>query len=1111
MSYTGNGANESYTGTGAADTITGGFGNDTLNGAGGSDTIYGEASINSLTVMGTDTGAASTQTYVNNTTDTLYIYATYTNGSTIRLQAIPPGGTVTETVYANSARVIGNADSTEFYIVAKTPGAAGSTFTLNTANDSITGGDGNDFLYGQVGNDRIFGGADNDVVEGGTGNDYVEGNDGADSISGGDGADTILGGVGNDVIGGGNENDSILGEAGQDTIRSGSGNDYVSGGTENDVIYGDGGNDSLYGDGGADTIDGSIGNDYISGGDQNDVITGGNNNDILLGDAGNDNISGGGDDDSILGGAQDDHLSGDSGNDTIDGGSENDLVEGGIGNDILSGGTGNDTIYGNDASGAPADDDIIITPGTVTTTNVNTPNLDSPTTNVVAPQNWNTVDLNGVPHVIMTSQAYDGYASIWRLNDDGSLTRTDWMTYQDGNTGTQAVITGSHNNITSSIPPGNLPAFGNAISAVEVVDINGTQTMFMLSRNGSGMSAWTLNNAGQINLAGSIHYGSSQPGLNGGLSADQEVYTGSNGNIYIYATRSQNNYISRVEYNPTTGTFTETPGFHVNTGVTPSGMSNFSVGGNDFLSVANGYGLQVFQINPTNGNLTLTSSVTSTTQYANAGEGDVYTTPDGTVYLVYSNPNAEEFLLYRVGADGSLTQTDSIAGQGDLNRTHSEVNYINGEPILVVSDVTGNMVRLYTISSDGTLVLENEIPWTSPSSSPPIIVQSANGSYYLVDGLGGRTVLLNFSTQGSGDNDVLNGGDGSDVLYGQGGNDTLHGDALADTLDGGTGNDLLDGGTGADLNTGGEGFDTFIAGNGDTISDFNTGTGQNYDDGNQANNDFVDLSGYYNQANLDVYNANALANGQDTYGHALAWMRADQMDDGILNEAGITLTIQNVTDRSQLTYDNTNVVCYGADVLIRTAAGEVPAGKLAVGDLVATQDSGLQPIRWIGRRTLDAATLAAHPKLRPVRIRKGALGAGLPEADLIVSPQHRILVRSRIAQKMFGTAEVLVAAKQLCQLDGIDIAEDLDEVTYVHFLFDAHQIVWANGAESESLLPGPEALRSVGPAAVAEIYAIFPELASPEYSAPAARELVSGRLGRKLAVRHSQNGKPLLM
>ena len=202
------------------------------------------------------------------------------------------------------------------------------------------------------------------------------------------------------------------------------------------------------------------------------------------------------------------------------------------------------------------------------------------------------------------------------------------------------------------------------------------------------------------------------------------------------------------------------------------------------------------------------------------------------------------------------------------------------------------------------------------------------------------------------------------------------------------------------------------------------------------------------------------------------------------------------------------VPCFSAGTLIETARGPVPAGDLAVGDLVRTRDAGLQPIRWIGRRALDAAALERAPRLRPIRIRASALGEGCPATDLVVSPQHRILVRSRIAQRMFGTDEVLVAAKQLCQLDGIDVAQDLSEVVYIHFLFDDHQIVFSNGAETESLLVGPEALKSVGIAARAEILALFPELA--DHAAAPARTLTSGRMARKLAVRHLQNERPLV-
>lgn len=228
---------------------------------------------------------------------------------------------------------------------------------------------------------------------------------------------------------------------------------------------------------------------------------------------------------------------------------------------------------------------------------------------------------------------------------------------------------------------------------------------------------------------------------------------------------------------------------------------------------------------------------------------------------------------------------------------------------------------------------------------------------------------------------------------------------------------------------------------------------------------------------------------------------------------GVTYTVltnfNNVGNQPHQTF--TQPVCFGSESLIETDAGLVQAGRLTVGSMVRTRDNGLQPVLWIARRKIGRAELDAEPNLRPIRICAGALGNGMPETDLIVSPQHRMLVRSKIAQKMFGAFEVLIAAKHLCQIDGIDIATDLDEVTYVHFLFSDHQIVFANGAEAESLYTGPEALKAVSEEARAEILTLFPELTDTDYKAQSARIIPSGKMAKVLARRHAKNEKPLCL
>lgn len=232
--------------------------------------------------------------------------------------------------------------------------------------------------------------------------------------------------------------------------------------------------------------------------------------------------------------------------------------------------------------------------------------------------------------------------------------------------------------------------------------------------------------------------------------------------------------------------------------------------------------------------------------------------------------------------------------------------------------------------------------------------------------------------------------------------------------------------------------------------------------------------------------------------------------DLIQQTANTAIVTMDHDPNGTLELSDDEVFCFVAGTLIETENGFVPVETLQVGDKVMTRDNGLQPIRWIGSVKLKAAALKASPKLMPIRIRAGALGDGVPSSDLLVSPQHRVLVRSKIAQKMFGTMEVLVAAKQLLQLDGVDIATDLAEVEYFHILFERHEVVNSNGALTESLYTGPQALRSVGKAAREEIFALFPQLSDADFVPEPARMLPSGRKARKLTVRHRQHHRPMV-
>ncbi len=120
---------------------------------------------------------------------------------------------------------------------------------------------------------------------------------------------------------------------------------------------------------------------------------------------------------------------------------------------------------------------------------------------------------------------------------------------------------------------------------------------------------------------------------------------------------------------------------------------------------------------------------------------------------------------------------------------------------------------------------------------------------------------------------------------------------------------------------------------------------------------------------------------------------------------------------------------------------------------------------------------AAH--LQPILIRQGALGNGLPERDMMVSPNHRVLVANDKTALYFEESEVLVAAKHLTGLDGVDVV-DIAGVTYIHFMFDQHEVVLSDGAWTESFQPGDQSLKGIGNAQRNEIFELFPELQTRE-------------------------------
>lgn len=359
--------------------------------------------------------------------------------------------------------------------------------------------------------------------------------------------------------------------------------------------------------------------------------------------------------------------------------------------------------------------------------------------------------------------------------------------------------------------------------------------------------------------------------------------------------------------------------------------------------------------------------------------------------------------------------------------------------------------------------------------APGDIAYDSEGTIYLDAGndyLDAGDATLKFDAYGGDGNDIMNAGLGDDTLfggadndkiYGGAGNDMLSGDQGDDALFGGKGDDVLYGGRGADTLTGGDGADQMFGGADRDL--FYGGIGDVIDGGSGGDDfDTLDLSNLGGASMTNVI----YGGGDNTAG------RVDVLDvSGGVVGSFIFSNIESV------------IPCFTPGTLILTNQGEKPVEALCVGDKILTRDNGFQTLRWAGARVLSKRDLIVQPNFNPIRIRAGALGTGLPERDMTVSPQHRMLIVDPRAEMLFGEAEVLVAATHLINDHSI-LRTWPQSVTYIHLLFDQHEIICGDGAWTESFQPGDQSLKGMQSPQRDELLALFPALDLAE-AYPAAR------------------------
>ncbi|MEL6641420.1 MAG: Hint domain-containing protein [Pseudomonadota bacterium] len=937
------------------------------------------------------------------------------------------------------------------------------------------------------------------TVEGAAGDDVIDANyandpDG-DRV---DNDDAILPGTTGD-------DDLIYGFEGNDVIRAGDGDDEIYGGTGDDSIDGGRGDDLIFGGTGDDTITGVGGTDTVYGGEGHDTVAGGNESDVLYGGNGSDDISGRAGDDVVKGGNGNDNLSGNGGDDTLFGGRGDDVLSLGDGVDIAYAGddadrilaTGGDFVYG----GAGADDNDVLD-----ITGQGAFILTGPTGDGSPIPDSNGNGFDGCVVFLDENGDPDGrvieFREIEEIKGDAPLNQSP-IAVDDSAFAEENSVTDFDSVLTNDTDPDG--------DDLTVVAVNGDAANVGVAVLGDNGGLFTINPDGTVNFDANGDF----DGLGLGQSQDTTVsytITDTDG-----ATDTAN--ITFTVTGKSDGTVQGTFGDDVIAADVP-----FVDADGDAIDSSDGIlpgdeGTDNDLIDALNGN----DSVD-----AGAGDDRVFGGSDNDTI---EGSSGDDQLF---GGSGRDTITDSAGQEEVFGGTGHDFIDVSGPDATAAPDVgypfqtpdpaSGNPIPFPGYPADADPTNDKDTVFGGAGDDRIItgddddFIDGGEGSDRISAGFDDDTVYGRSGfdlIEGGEGNDYVEGGTGDDVIfggledpiadfvsfpddepdangfqdlvpenngdtiYGGEGNDSIYGQDDEDTLFGDAGNDYVDGGVDDDIIALGDGNDTGLGGQGDDVIEGGQGTDQII--GGEGADALFGGSGsdlFIGGTAGDVVVGGEDLDGQDSDVLDLSGSDVDRVE--FVNgdpEAG-TVFFNNGTTMTFSEIENV-VPCFTPGTLIATPRGERAVEDLKVGDRVITRDNGIQEIAWVGHKRITGQQLVQNPHLTPILIKRGALGQGLPERDMMVSPNHRMLVASDKTQLYFEETEVLAAAKHMIGASGIH-AVDVMATTYIHFMFERHEVVLSNGAWTESFQPGDYTLKGIGNSQRNEILDLFPDLATQE-------------------------------
>ncbi len=462
---------------------------------------------------------------------------------------------------------------------------------------------------------------------------------------------------------------------------------------------------------------------------------------------------------------------------------------------------------------------------------------------------------------------------------------------------------------------------------------------------------------------------------------------------------------------------------------------------------------------------------TSTGGAASSGN-DTISSGDGDDY-VYAGDGAD-LLIVGTGNDSIRGQAGNDTFQLEDNFAQDTLSGDGGNDIIDASNLTAHGIDVFFSNSDNGTI-SDQTNASGEFSSIRDFVFSEQADNVNADNIASN--VRDHDLAGGDDSYDADASTGNRNVDGGAGNDTIVTGLGDDNIVGGEGNDSLQGNSGADTLSGGAGSDTLTMFENDTATGglgndfFNFAPGAS----TGAGGDTIVATGGEDpgDSDIDTLSLAGLTNlsGNSLTKNDITFVNGDPEAGSFTMEDGTVVTFSEME----------RVICFDSEARIMTPTGPRAAGKLKPGDLIVTRDHGLQPVRWMGRRTVRATGALA-----PIQFDAGVFGN---RNVLRVSPQHRMLLRDSSLRLTHGVDEMLVAAKHMVNDTTIRQISG-DTIEYVHLMFDRHAIIFAEGVESESFHPGEMGYEALDPAGRSELFALFPELAvsGPQGYGPSSRE-----------------------